>query len=120
MNPAASINNYVNYLKKTCYPQPTTWETPALTNIINGIRLEGAATRRFPNFIGSSTAVNITNRESGRSEFAQMAYISFLPIRVPSEALSLIRAYKRGELTESAPQDDHAVIGIRFPHGVIF
>ena len=73
--------------------QPAGWVTPALANVVNGLTLEGKAKHRFPNFIDSSVAVSIIKHESTNSEFAQLEYLSFLlALRVPSGALSLVRA----------------------------
>ena len=118
-NPGATFNNYVNYLKKACFylDQPIDWATPAVSNIIKGLRLAGKAKLRFPNFIDSSLVVAIMKHE-GKSEFAQLAFLSFLfALRVPSEALTLERAYKRDELSDFLPIKGRALIGLRGPEG---
>ena len=66
------------------------------------------------------------------SQFAQLGILSYLyPLRVPSETLTIRRAFFDDPLTEFAPQTDKAPMGIRthsgrevlvvkFPSGEIF
>ena len=115
-NPGGPFRNYVNYLKKACFflDQPVRWITPAVTNLVKGLKLAGKAKLRFPNFIDSSLTVKIINRESRKSEFAQLAYVSFLfALRVPSEALTLVRSYKSDDITQFLPQAERALIGLK-------
>ena len=79
-NPGATFLDYINYLEKACYfsDQPTDWVTPALTNVIKGVRLEGEDKSRFPNFIDSSIAVSMLKHENRNPEFPQLAYLAFL------------------------------------------
>ena len=114
-NPGATFGNYVNYLKKACFfpNYPIDWATPALTNVSKGLKLEGKRKFRFPNFIDSSLLVKILQFENNSSDFAIARYLSFLfALRVPSETLSLQRAYKGGALTEFYPQREQALIGV--------
>lgn len=84
--------------------QPVSWVAPALINRTEFPKLVGKAKYRPPNFADSSSVVNITNIDSGRSEFAQLAYLSFFcDLRLPSDALTLLSAYKVDELTPPPP-----------------
>ena len=115
-NPGGTFRNYVDYLEKVCYymGHPATWYAPALVSIIKGLKLIGKAKCKFPNFLDSSILVRILNREAKQSEFAQLCYLAFLfALRIPSEALRAMRAYKGDQLNIFAPQAERALIGTR-------
>ena len=62
--------------------------------------------------------MQILKHETPSSEFAQIAYISFLfALRIPSETLQLIRAYKGGDLDRFSPQAERALTGLNGPKG---
>ena len=115
-NQWGTFRNYINYLKKACYylDQPATWYTPALVNIAKGLKLVGKAKYRFPNFIDISLLVRIIKHETRHSEFAQLSYDSFLfALRVPSETIQLVWAYKGDQLNFFYPHAERALIGLR-------
>ena len=65
-NTGPTCLNYINYLEKACYYLDRTadWVTPALADVIKGLRLEGEAKFRCPNFTDISMAVSIIKREN--------------------------------------------------------
>ena len=115
-NHGGTYKNYLNYLGKACFylNSPTTWMTPAVRNISKGLSLLAKSRFRFPNFIDISLLTKIITAETEHSEFAQLSYISFLyALRVPSETLTLVRAFKHDPLDCFSPMKDQALIALR-------
>lgn len=72
----------------------TSWMTPVVRHVSNGIKKSQNLGLRFANFIRSQMMVKIADREKPESEFAQAAFFSCLfSFRVPSETLQLRRAF---------------------------
>ena len=112
----ATFSNYVGYVRKACHflQHPLTWDTAALANIIAALKLQDRGKYVFPNFIRSDLVHRIISHDSRDSPFAQLAYLSFLyALRVPSEAINLMRACKHDDLTGHSPMKERALIGIR-------
>ena len=106
----------MGYVRKVCFflEEPLSWDAAALRNAVAASKLLGAGAYSFPNFIRSEFAIRILARDSRDSSFAQLCYISFLfALRVPSEALLLRRAFRRGDLTHFPPMKDDSLIALR-------
>ena len=58
---------------------------------------------RFRNFIRIFLVARIIEFDSFTSGFAQVAYLSYSPIRVSSETLALRRAFPNGPIAEHIP-----------------
>ena len=125
-NNTATYGNYVTLLERCCFflHFPTTWKSPCIRHIAKGLAKCQDKSFRFPNFIRSPLLLRIISHETsvnGPSEFAQAAFFSFLfSFRAPSETLQLKRAYATDLLDDFSPQEDKALIGIRFSDGSPF
>ena len=107
--------NYVQHLKNACIflRLTTEWLSPAVKLIAKGLKKCQDKSFKFSNFIRSAQLLQIIEYKSMEDEFAQACMISFLfAFRVPSETLSLVRAFKSDKLTEFSPQKERALINV--------
>ena len=114
--PGRTYKNYIAHLKKSCLllELDAKWDTPVVRTIAAG--LENSHRRSFapPNFFFPNDLLKLLGHEAVESAFFQLAYLSYLfPLRAPSEALRICRAFFDDTLTEFVPQPDKAMMGIR-------
>ena len=91
-----TFSNYVSYVKKLCFfpNEALAWDTPAVRNVAKALKIYGKSNFRFPNFHRIPQAISILRHEGAKAEFGLLAYVAYLfPLRVPSEALPLRRAF---------------------------
>ena len=113
VNDNATYRNYIGRVRIACffYRLDTSWISPAVRRIARGLAKCQNKSFRFPNFIRSSLLLRIVEFEGFASEFAQVAYLSFLvSLRVPSETLMMRRAFPTDLIAEQTPQPDKALI----------
>ena len=102
----ATYYNYVQHLKNACIflRLPLNWLTLAVKTIAKGLKKSQDKSFKFSNFIRSDLLLQIIEKLSMDSEFAQACMLSFLfAFRVPSETLSLVRAFKGDQLQLFSP-----------------
>ena len=76
----ATYGNYVSHLEKCCFflRYPTSWLTPVVRQVANGLGKCQNRSFRFPNLIRRPLSVKIIHHEPLTSEFAQAALLWFL------------------------------------------
>ena len=119
--PGKTYGNYVGHLKKGCnlVNVTTDWFSPRIRAISKGLRQAKKGTFKFPNFLYSKEIFSIISTLGWERMFSQLIFIAFLfSLRIPSEALILKRAFRDDPISEFAPQDEKALIGVRKFKGV--
>ena len=92
----------------------TRWDSAIVRSISRGLENSQDRSFAFPNFFFSKDLTALLDHEGPDSPFFQVAYMSYLfSLRVPSEALTMKRAFRDDPLTEFVPQTDKVLIGIR-------
>ena len=107
---------YVNHLTKACQLLhiDTSWKDDGIRAICKGLANKTITKQRFSNSITPQILDSLIRAESWESPFARLCYISFLfMLRVPSEALPLIRAPVDELLLSDSSPSSQAVIGLR-------
>ena len=120
-NDTATYRNYIGHLRSACffYRLEVSWLTPAVRHIARGLAKCQNKSFRFPNFIRSALVARIIDFDGFDSQFAQVAYLSFLfSLRVPSETLAIRRAFSDDPVSEHIPQSEKALIKICTIEGV--
>ena len=114
--PNRTFKNYLTHLKKSCFllELGAKWDTPSTRTIAAGLGNSQDRSFAFPNFFFSKGLLKLLDHEGLESQFFQLGFLSYLfSLRVPSETLTLRRAFFDGPLTEFVPQPDKALMGIR-------
>lgn len=92
----------------------TDWCTPSVTAMAKGMDKAMGRSFIFPNFIESADVIRALKFIKVDTDLVHAFFLSYLfSISVPSETLRLTRAFRDDRLTEFAPQEDMALIGIR-------
>ena len=95
-NPGATFPNYVGYIRKAFFfpPEPKTWDTAAVSNIADALKLLGKGRYRFPNSNKSVLIFRILLRDARDSPLAQLDYISFLyALRAPIRSFAVEKRF---------------------------
>ena len=111
-----TYNQYLAHLQKACLllHSPLGWLTPLIRNLAKGLKNAQDLSFKFPNFIESAALITLIRFVKLDSKNGQLYYLAYLfALRVPSEALRLVRAFKDDRITEFIPQTDKALIGTR-------
>ena len=119
--PGRTFRNYLSHLRKGClvFNSPLDWDTAAVRSVAKGLRSAHRIPFKFPNFLYTQDIFTIINTIGWQSEFAQLCFISFLfSLRVPSEALLMLRAYSDDPIEKFVPQADKVLIGTRSWRGI--
>ena len=119
--PGRTFGNYLGHLRKGClvFGSSLDWDTTAVRSVAKGLKSAHRIPFKFPNFIYTQDIFTIVNSIGWQSEFAQIRFISFLfPLRVPSEALLMIRAFSDDPIERFVPQADKVLIGTRSWNGI--
>ena len=107
---------YVGHLVKACQLLniDVSWRDDAVRAVIKGLANKPTRIQRFSNSLTPEWLDKLIRLESWESEFALLAYITFLfMMRLPSEALPLRRALADESLLSDEPPSSKAVIGLR-------
>ena len=91
-----TFSNYVSYVKMVCFflNEALARDTPSVRNVAKALELSVKSNFRFPSFRRIPQAISILHHECAKAEFGLRAYVAYLfPLRVPSEALPLRRAF---------------------------
>ena len=114
--PGRTFKNYIAHLRKGCalLGAPSGWATKAVYPAAEGLRKAKKGTFAFANFLFMTDVFSLVGFLGWGSEFALLAFISFLsPLRVPSDALRLRRAFRDDPISEPVGQHEKALIGVR-------
>ena len=119
--PGRTFRNYLSHLRKACLLTGSDfqWDTSAVHAVARGLRSAQRIPFKFPNFIYAQDLFTIINSSGWRSEFAQLCFTAYLfSLRIPSEALTMKRAFLDDPIGEFVPQADKVLIGVREWKGV--
>ena len=119
--PGRAYRNYVSHLKKACFlaELPLAWYTPAVIGIPRGLKAARNTSFRFPNLLYTADLSLIIDELGWEGEFSQLRFIPFLfPLRIPSGALVMRRAFPEGIISERVAQKERALIGVRKFHSL--
>ena len=114
--PGRTYRNYLAHLRKACLliDSSLEWHTPRVRKVARGLKQGRRIAFQFPNFLYTQDLFTIINKLGWGSRFAQLSFISFLfPLRIPSEALFLRRAFSGDRINEFSPQNDKVLVGVR-------
>ena len=109
----ATYYNYVRHLKnaRTFLRLPTAWHASEVSHTAKGIEKCHDKSSNFRNFSRCSIILQLVERPSMQDEFAKACMLSFLfALRVRSETLARIRAFRNDQLMEFPPQDEKDLI----------
>ena len=88
--------------------------TPTDKEMSTGLMNAQGVSFKFPNFIKSEALIDLLAFIKVDSAMGQACFLSYLfALRVPSEAMRLVRAFADGRMAEFAPQEDKALAGAR-------
>ena len=107
-------------MAKACQPLDIAllWYNSAVKGVILGLENAQDVRFKFGNYISKRRFRKILARETLASEFGRLCYLAYVFIlRLPSEALPVVRASLTNELLNRTPLPDGApaLIGSRFP-----
>ena len=108
--------NYIAHLRKGCalLGAPSGWATKAVYSAAEGLREAKKGAFKFPSFLFMADVFSLVDFLGRGSEFALLAFISFLfSLRVPSEALQLRRAFRDDPISGPVGQPEKALIWVR-------
>ena len=115
-NPGKTFNQYMAHLQKASIllNQPLTWLTPNVRDMGKGMGNAQDMSFKFQSFVRSMELFILLGRTEIETEIGHAFFLSYLfALRVPSETLALMRAFRDDPITEFTPQKDKALIATR-------
>ena len=119
----ATFANYIRRIQKVGFyvASSTSWLTPAVSPVSNGLMKCRDTSFRFHNFVRIRILLRLIRRESIQSELDQACLLSLLSsFRVPSETLQMWRSYTGDKFLGFSPQREKALVGVRMEDGADF
>ena len=111
-----TFRGYISHRKKACVVLEIRrdWFPPVVERAAHGLKNAQRGKMEFPNFLYPKDVFAIINRLGWSAHFPQMSFAAYLfPLRNPSEALPLRRAFKGDRLLEFAHQGEKILVGVR-------
>ena len=120
-NPGRAFSQYLAHRSKASIlmNMDTDWLTPTMRRVARGLKNAQDLSFKFPNFTHSTELMDRLKFVKLASDTGNAYFLSYLfSLRVPSETLRLIRAFRNKRLAEFSPQTDKALIATRTFKGV--
>ena len=115
-NSGRTFNRYMAHLRRpSILPnQPLSWLTPTARAIGKGLKNAQDLSSNVRNSARPIELFILIGRTGVSPELGQAFSVSYLSeMRVPSETIILVRAFRDGPITELRPQSEKALIGPR-------
>ena len=114
--PGETFSIYLSHLSEACFLMgfDISWENDIILAIAKGLRNKPDNRDKFHNSLGPTTLGRIIRHESWDSELVRLCYVTYLlMLRLPSEALPLIRSKTDDRLLPTGKSSRQALIGLR-------
>ena len=115
--PGRTFGHYLAHVSKACQLMnvSTSWITPAIRGVANGLANAQDVSFRFDNFVQKELLTRLIRFETLSTEIGRLFYLSYLfLLRVPSEGIPIRRAALTDIILTKSPQSTMALMGIRF------